>query len=55
MYKKVCKQEASHYIWGEGCDCWVLVDKEALSVKLESMPQGTKENAHYHSVSSQFF
>lgn len=55
MYKKVSKNEAAHYIWGDRCDSWVLVDKDTLSVKLESMPPNTRENAHYHAKASQFF
>lgn len=55
MYKKVSKNEAEHYIWGTECDSWVFVDSQALSVKLESMPSGTKENAHYHGEATQFF
>ena len=55
MFKKICKREASHYIWGAGCDSWVFVDADALSVKMESMPPKTKENAHYHLKASQFF
>lgn len=47
MYKKVSKNEAAHYIWGDRCDSWVLVDKDTLSVKLESMPPNTRENAHF--------
>ena len=42
MYKKVSKNDAAHYIWGEGCDSWVFVDKDTLSVKLESMPPNTR-------------
>lgn len=55
MYKKVSKNNATHYIWGDRCDSWVLVDKNTMSVKLESMPPNTRENAHYHEKASQFF
>ncbi len=45
----------SHYQWGDGCDGWVLVDTEALSVKQERMPPNTAEAFHYHKQSQQFF
>jgi mannose-6-phosphate isomerase-like protein (cupin superfamily) len=44
-----------HYIWGNNCDGWTLVDKNDLSVKLESMPAGTEEVLHYHENAQQFF
>lgn len=55
MYKKISKEEAEHYIWGAECNSWVFVDNSELSVKLESMPPNTKENAHFHNKASQFF
>lgn len=45
----------SHYIWGDGCDGWNLVQEKQLSVKLEKMPAGSAEVLHYHQVSQQFF
>ena len=44
-----------HYIWGDVCDGWVLVDTEDLSVKQERMPPNTAEALHYHKYSQQFF
>ncbi len=44
-----------HYIWGEGCDGWNLVDEANFSVKLERMPAGTAEERHYHTIAQQFF
>ncbi len=44
-----------HYQWGKGCDGWVFVDEETLSVKMESMPSGTEETLHYHEHAQQFF
>jgi mannose-6-phosphate isomerase-like protein (cupin superfamily) len=44
-----------HYIWGNGCDGWNLVDEETLSVKQERMPAGTAEAKHYHQKAQQFF
>ena len=49
------KQTAKHYSWGDSCDSWVLADAEGLSVKQETMPAGTKEKLHFHSISQQFF
>lgn len=49
------KSNSEHYIWGENCDSWILLDSENLSVKQESMPSGTKEKLHFHSRSQQFF
>ena len=37
------KQTGKHYLWGDNCDSWILVDTEGLSVKQESMPSGTRE------------
>ncbi len=44
-----------HYVWGEGCDGWNLVDKPELSVKQERMPPHTAEAEHYHRAARQFF
>ena len=44
-----------HYQWGEGCDCWNLVDESSLSVKLERMPPHTSEEKHFHEKAQQFF
>jgi len=49
------KNPLQHYQWGDGCDGWVLVDTEALSVKQERMPPNTAEALHYHKHSQQFF
>ena len=51
----ISKASAPHYQWGDSCDSWVLVNTEALSVKQERMPPGTKENLNYHSKAQQFF
>ena len=48
-------QPLKHYIWGDQCDGWNLVDTPALSVKQERMPAGTLEAKHYHQQSQQFF
>jgi mannose-6-phosphate isomerase-like protein (cupin superfamily) len=53
--KIIDKETAEHYLWGENCDSWVLVDTEGLSIKQESMPSGTKEKLHFHKKAQQFF
>jgi mannose-6-phosphate isomerase-like protein (cupin superfamily) len=44
-----------HYMWGNACDGWNLVDRPELSVKQERMPPHTEEVAHYHQKARQFF
>ena len=48
-------QQLKHYKWGSDCDGWNLVDEDALAVKQELMPAGTKEARHYHQKAQQFF
>ena len=55
MNKVIDKQSAEHYLWGENCDSWVLVDTFGLSVKQENMPSGTREKLHFHTNAQQFF
>lgn len=45
----------SHYLWGEQCDGWNLVDTPGLSVKMERMPSHTAEQQHFHQYARQFF
>ncbi len=49
------QQPLKHYMWGEGCDGWNLVDTPELSVKQERMPPHTAEVGHYHQKARQFF
>lgn len=49
------KKNSEHYIWGNGCDSWVLKDDRNLSVKQEKMPSGTSEKLHFHEHAEQFF
>lgn len=49
------KHNSEHYIWGNGCDSWILRDSFNLSVKQEKMPSGTSETPHYHTCAEQFF
>src|SRR6478609_8748638 len=55
MNKVVSKLNGSHYIWGNGCDSWVLCGLPGLSVKQEKMPVGAREQLHYHKEATQFF
>ncbi|WBV61933.1 cupin domain-containing protein [Chryseobacterium camelliae] len=49
------KNNSEHYIWGKGCDSWILKDTQHLSVKQEIMPSGTAEKLHFHKQAEQFF
>lgn len=52
---KISKENAEHYIWGDKCDGWYLVNKHDLSIIHERMPIDTVEIRHYHEKSRQFF
>lgn len=52
---KISKANAPHYVWGEKCDGWRLVQQPHLSVIHERMPGGTAEVKHYHERAEQFF
>lgn len=51
----ISKENAEHYVWGDDCDGWYLVNRQDMLVIHEKMPPGTSERRHYHSVSRQFF
>jgi len=51
----ISRDNAEHYIWGNGCDGWHLVRDSNLSVIEECMPAGTSEVWHYHQTAQQFF
>ncbi len=53
--KIINKERAEHFLWGDNCDGWVLMDTEGLSIKQESMPAGTREKLHFHNKAQQFF
>jgi mannose-6-phosphate isomerase-like protein (cupin superfamily) len=55
MNKVTDKKNARHYLWGNNCESWALAETESLSVKLESMPPGTREQLHFHTNAQQFF
>jgi quercetin dioxygenase-like cupin family protein len=48
-------QNSSHYIWGENCDGWHLLNTPALSVIQERVPPGGSEVRHSHQTAQQFF
>jgi mannose-6-phosphate isomerase-like protein (cupin superfamily) len=52
---RIDRQAAPHYVWGNGCDGWHLVQTPTLSVIEERMPPGTSEIRHYHRQAHQFF
>lgn len=52
---KKTKENSEHYIWGDQCHGWHLVQSESLSIIEEKMPPKTKEKSHYHNHSQQFF
>ncbi len=55
MRTAISKDNAEHYLWGEGCDGWHLVRSSDLSVIEERMPPGTAEQRHYHEKAQQLF
>lgn len=51
----VSRANAPHYLWGEHCDGWHLLEGQDLHVIEEEMPPGTCETRHYHHKARQFF
>jgi len=51
----ISKQNAEHYQWGDVCDGWYLLKRQDMMVIHESMPPGSREKRHTHTVSRQFF
>ncbi len=49
------KQNSEHYIWGENCDSWILLNLKNLSIKQEIIPPHSKEQLHFHKSAQQFF
>ena len=43
------RSNAEHYVWGDGCDGWRLLDRPDLSVIEERIPPGRGEVVHFHS------
>lgn len=52
---KVNRSTAEHYVWGEVCDGWRLLDARHLSVIEERMPPGSREVRHLHVQATQLF
>ena len=48
-------ENAEHYIWGDVCDGWRLLQHDDMSVIQESVPAGAAEVMHYHNTARQFF
>lgn len=53
--KTVSAVNAEHYLWGQGCDGWRLLQGDDLSVIQERVPAGKAEVMHYHAHARQFF
>ncbi len=51
----ISKDNAEHYVWGENCDGWYLLNRKDMLVIHEKMPPGAAEARHFHSISRQFF
>jgi|SRR5208283_4707497 len=54
-WKPTSVKNTEHYLWGNGCDGWHLLNRDNLSVIQERMPPGTSEKMHYHKFARQFF
>ena len=52
---KISIDSAEHYAWGDGCDGWVLLDGDDLTVVEECVPSGGCETRHRHATARQFF
>lgn len=52
---KISKENAPHYVWGNACDGWRLMDNPELTIIHERMPFDTEEERHYHTKAKQFF
>ena len=48
-------ENAEHYIWGEVCDGWRLLQRDGMSIIQERVPVGAAEVMHYHNSARQFF
>lgn len=52
---KKSKENSKHYIWGDNCSGWHLVETKSLSIIEELMPPNTQEKKHHHKTAQQFF
>ena len=48
-------ENAEHYMWGEICDGWHLLQHDDMSVIQERVPAGGAEVMHHHTKARQFF
>jgi len=55
VWLPMSRENAPHYVWGDNCDGWHLLQKSDLSVIEECMPAGASEVRHFHSKAQQFF
>jgi mannose-6-phosphate isomerase-like protein (cupin superfamily) len=53
--KLISAESSEHYVWGNNCDSWKLVQEENISIKFEKMPPLSSEKVHFHSRSQQTF
>jgi mannose-6-phosphate isomerase-like protein (cupin superfamily) len=51
----VSRENAEHYVWGDGCDGYRLLARADLSVIEERVPPGRSEIAHFHTRARQLF
>jgi mannose-6-phosphate isomerase-like protein (cupin superfamily) len=51
----ISRDNAPHYVWGDNCDGWHLLQESNLSVIEERMPPGASEVRHFHRNAQQFF
>ena len=51
----ISRDNAPHYVWGDNCDGWHLLQESNLSVIEENMPPGASEVRHFHTNAQQFF
>ena len=51
----ISRENAPHYVGGDSCDGWHLLQDSNLSVIEERMPPGASEIRHFHRNAQQFF
>lgn len=47
--------ETETYMWGQGCQAWVLNNSKNVTIKEELMAPSTREQLHLHKTMEQFF
>jgi len=52
---KYSRKNASHFIWGDRCDGWWLLQTGKFTVIEEMIPAGACEKEHFHQETDQFF